>query len=221
MSTNFHTVAEVDIPVDAQLHRCDMTVDPGHVVSGSIMDQDGNPLTGARFCGRDQFVSWGHHPLTSATFTVAAFDPGKPRLLQFYHPKKQLAGNFPLDADAPNDLKIQLQSAAVVEGRVVDEGGAPKTDVFVHADYTRGGLSAGQLPPTGNSSNSGTYYTDADGRFRIEGLDPGLFYNLVVSKHSKRGFGRRLGQIATGLQLAPGESKDLGDVRPEKSKPAD
>ena len=90
--------------------------------------------------------------------------------------------------------------------------GLPLTDAFVHTGYDRN-LTLGQLPPTGNSSNSGTYYTDKDGRFKIEGLDPGLTYNLVVSENTARGFRRQLGEVVGELQLQVGETKGLGEIQ--------
>ena len=49
---------------------------------------------------------------------------------------------------------------------------------------------------------------DAQGRFRIEGLVPGLKYDV-------RGFlsNRLDGTIFQNLQIGPGEVKDVGDVK--------
>ena len=63
--------------------------------------------------------------------------------------------------------------------------------------------------------------TDAEGRFRIEGLVPGQSYtgNAVGQEAEKRGFGVVIDRIV----LKPGETRDLGDVRarPAASKGED
>ena len=52
-----------------------------------------------------------------------------------------------------------------------------------------------------------------DGRFRIEGMIPGVAYdlNVIVAE-------RVLGEFATGVKLKPGETQDLGDVKVKRSQ---
>ena len=54
--------------------------------------------------------------------------------------------------------------------------------------------------------------TDAEGRFRVERLVPGQKYSAEIY----RGWGGFAGVAFENLVLAPGEVRDLGDVR---SKP--
>ena len=51
-----------------------------------------------------------------------------------------------------------------------------------------------------------------DGRFRIEGLVPGLKYGASASD----GF-TYLGELFHDVTVTPGEVKDLGDITPRKS----
>ncbi len=48
---------------------------------------------------------------------------------------------------------------------------------------------------------------DAQGRFRIEGLVPGVKYDALGHSPSKAH-----GPILKGVQVGPGEVKDLGDI---------
>jgi hypothetical protein len=50
---------------------------------------------------------------------------------------------------------------------------------------------------------------DKEGKFRIEGLVPGLKYNLSVVKK-----GRIVGYAFQDYTIKSGENKDLGDVKP-------
>jgi len=49
--------------------------------------------------------------------------------------------------------------------------------------------------------------TDGQGKFRIEGVLPGVKYDLWTAE--KPGL---LNSLARGIQVEPGEEKDLGDV---------
>ena len=56
--------------------------------------------------------------------------------------------------------------------------------------------------------HKGYYKTDKEGRFKIDGLVPGMNYNVVsVSASEIRGYVVRL------VSVKSGETKDLGDVR--------
>ena len=50
--------------------------------------------------------------------------------------------------------------------------------------------------------------TDADGRFRLEGLAPGLTYELQIL-----GNGGFYGAVFKDLTIKAGETRDLGDVK--------
>ena len=51
------------------------------------------------------------------------------------------------------------------------------------------------------------------GRFRIEGLIPGLKYNLALMDASGASEFERNGLAFANLVLKPGETKDLGDAK--------
>ncbi len=58
---------------------------------------------------------------------------------------------------------------------------------------------------------------DANGRFRIERLVPGQSYNATLYV----GIGRPGGPAFVDLKLAPGEVRDLGDLRTRTSSDPD
>ena len=95
---------------------------------------------------------------------------------------------------------MKLQPWGTVVGRVVDEEGKPRTDVEIFSttrerhDPEAGDL---QVKPT----------VDAEGRFRIEGLVPGVKYDALGNAPNKA-----TGPILKGVQVGPDEVKDLGDI---------
>lgn len=53
LSMDRHTLVEINVPPDATVHRCDVTVDPGRTVNGTVADTNGKPLAGVLFCGEN------------------------------------------------------------------------------------------------------------------------------------------------------------------------
>ncbi len=105
------------------------------------------------------------------------------------------------DEDGP--LIVRLQPAGTISGRLIDEDGQPRRGVKINVLYTQGRFGPGYYWPLVEPA------IGEDGRFRIEGLIPGVGYDLGT-RVSGDTF---LGNFATGLTLQSGEARDLGDVR--------
>src|SRR5262249_14112191 len=145
---------------------------------------DGKPLAGAR--------QYRWDTLPGSDFTVWGLPANKlrePRVIEFVHEGKKLAGFVTVHGDEKDLLQVRLQPWGALIGRLVTPEGDPLTGVRV-------------------SCHAGDAYPDKDGRFRIEGLTPGMKYGLYVSKE-----GRVLDIIGgepKDLMLKSGETKDLG-----------
>ena len=92
------------------------------------------------------------------------------------HAGRKLIGSVYLKGDEAGPLTLRLQPWGTITGRIVDEDGQP-----------RGGSGSQHLaasfrsgPPTRASCRAATVgagiQTGRDGRFRVEGLVPGLKY---------------------------------------------
>jgi hypothetical protein len=80
-----------------------------------------------------------------------------------------------------------------VTGRLVDAEGEPQPGALLQ-------IADNLLP-------NASFQTGKDGRFRVEGLAPGVQYVLEVVQN-----GRPTAQVFASLTLKAGESRDLGNI---------
>jgi RNA polymerase sigma factor (sigma-70 family) len=201
---NFNALAEVNPGKDAVAVTCDLVLDAGRTLTGTVLGPDGNPLPGAQVSGLRDRGGWEPSPLTTAEFQVRNLTAGKPRPLVFRHPGKRLAGYCQLRGDAQGPVRVKLQPWAVVTGRLLGADGRPRTRVDL-IFWSSPSLPGNRIRP------------DKDGKFCLEGLAPGLKYTLAVVKN-----GNVLdGWVFQGLTVRAGETKDLGHVRSQRSAPGE
>ena len=218
-SANFNAMVEVNPRKDQDRYECNVALDPGPTITGEVLDPDGQPLTGALVWGAHSFGGrWAHEPLSGSTFQVEAYDPGKPRYLFFLHKGRRLAGSLTVRGENPGKLTVQLQPWAVVSGRLLDAKGKPKGGVEIHSHLSRkqnpaadAPINGGPLPP-GDERSSVHKYNDDDGRFLIEGLVPGVNYDVYAADSSDHTYAH----ILEDTVLKPGETRSVGDVRLRK-----
>ncbi len=205
----------IDAAADAKSLTCSIQVDPGRSVTGTVLGPDGQPLTGALVRGLTA-LQGRPNPTTlkTASFTVVGLDARESRQVLFVHPDRKLAGELVIRENEKDAVKVQLEPWAAVAGRLLDEEGQPLAGARIqimipHAIYF--------LPATWwVFPQGGEVKTDRDGRFRVEGLTPGMKFRLSVSRDNKF---LPLADTANGmreLSVHAGENKDLGDL---KTKP--
>jgi RNA polymerase sigma factor (sigma-70 family) len=196
----------IDPPVGASELSCDIPLEPGLKRACRVLDPDGRPLVGA--IGYN-LSSVGDSPesLRDATFTVDGLDPDRPRPILVVHRDRNLAGSLTLRGDEPEPVTVRLQPCAAVTGRVVTDDGQPVAGVRAeysfpgHAFITRNTALAFWEPPI---------HTDAAGRFRLDGIPPGVQVRIGLER------GRRSVQVPDSLNkltLKPGEVKELGEFK--------
>jgi protocatechuate 3,4-dioxygenase beta subunit len=198
----FNTVVEINPARGAETLTCDVALDPGKTVTGTVVDPDGKPLEGVSVDG-----SWGlslHvRNLPTARFELPTIDPDHPRPLFFRHRGRKLAAAVLFRGDEPMPVTVRLQRCATLSGRIVDEDGQPRAGVHV-----TGNIHGGQL-----NLQEGWYgflggTTDKDGRFRIEGVIPGVKVGLATEKGASI-----TGSVVQEVTPRAGEAKDFGDLR--------
>jgi hypothetical protein len=124
------------------------------------------------------------------------------------HEGRKLIGSAFLKGDEPGPVTIRLVPWGTVTGRIVDDEGKPRKAVFISSatgNERRHPETDDILP--GSDWNNGIAVGN-DGLFRVEGLVPGLRYSTTA----RTGF-EPFGELFTNLTVAPGEVKDLGDLK--------
>jgi protocatechuate 3,4-dioxygenase beta subunit len=201
-AVNHDVLAEITPPKGADKVTCDLLLDPGQRQTVRVLDSNGKPLAGVRVAG--QFVrSSFEKPLPDAECMVYALEPGQPRTLLFQHDGKHLAGRLVLKGTEKGPVEFKLQASAALSGRLVDAEGRPlrHADITIYHDADGKNVRDVHYPPS--------VRTDAEGRFRVAGMVPGVRYVGDVQLK-----GKRFPSDAFDLTLTAGQSRDLGNVKP-------
>ncbi len=200
--TNYHALAEISPKPGEESITCNVALVRGRTLKGTVLDPDGKPLADAQVSGLKSSYYWLN---ADAEFTVEGLQPDKPRVLQFVHEKRKLAGALVLRGDEKEPISLRLQPWGVLTGRVVSPRGEPLSGTRVYCWM--------QVKWNGEDLHTAPLSTWAgkDGRFCIEGLAPGWTYrNIHVSKGS---YGLDFaGEGPKNPTLRAGETKDLGDL---------
>ncbi len=207
-ATDQHVLAEVSPEPGAKAIDVELTADPGRTVTGRVVVPEGNgPAGGIEILTLDVFQTAQSIPPNSPRFTVKGMPTG-PYRLDFVDPSRKLAGAMFLNGDEQGDLVVKLEPWGTVTGRIVDEKGKPWPDVEIFS-------SPRERPDPVRGDLRDKPVVDAQGRFRIEGLVPGVRYDA----YGKSASGKADGTILHGVHVGPGEVKDLGDIRLSAAKP--
>jgi RNA polymerase sigma factor (sigma-70 family) len=213
---DYHALIEVDLDPKAESATVDLQVDPGRSLEVAIVDPEGRPIGGTRASGLRDLFPGTFSPQEATTLQVRSLASGKPRRVTVTHSGRRLIGSIYLKGDETGPLTLRLQPWGEVAGRVVDDEGRPRKDLSLSS---LGGIYpdrpevSGVLPVSTTGIGIGLP-VGSDGRFRVEGLIPGLKYGASAI----RGF-MGLGELFRDVTLAPGEFKELGDLKVIPYKP--
>jgi len=167
----------------------DVKLRQGATISGRVHDETGKAIEGAlvRWVSADDPNDWSiQWKLRSATpsvtdakgeFRIPNVETGK--LVVQAEDSRHLPW-MKKDASAEDGKTLEvdatLKMGLVIEGRVLDLDGRPRTD----ADVSWNRVAAADAPRDPFQDGSGDAKCDANGTFRIEGLAPGS-YDLVAT----------------------------------------
>jgi RNA polymerase sigma factor (sigma-70 family) len=202
-----------------------ITLEDAIVRKGTVCGPDGKPLDGAIAAGVRGINPPG--AMKSSDFTVGGMRADSHRLLLFLHNGQKLGAIQPVSGDSADPIQVKLQPLGQMTGQV------RKGDKEGWA-----GLSVTAVPlvpdgkkyenlPTEQSRVQGlfniqpapwwkltkrTAKTDANGRFQLEGLLPGLEYTLYVSDGDVAESGTLVVERRK-VTVSAGKTTDLGVLR--------
>ena len=210
ITSGYNVLAEINLDPKAETVELDLEVDAGRTIAVTPVDPEGRPVAGTTASGVSDLST--EYPQPTSTIEIHALDPSQPRRVIVTHAGRKLIGSVYLKGDETGPLTMRLQPYGTITGRIVDEEGRPRAGLGIMS-------AGGSMPerpaeqgilPGGNYG--GGIRLGRDGRFRIEGLVPGLQYGAGASE----GF-NYLGELFDNVTVTPGEVQDLGDIKPRKS----
>jgi hypothetical protein len=212
----YHAYRMIDVPAGIESLTIDLELTRGASRKGRLVGPTGKPVTGVQCSGHSD--AWAEvQTLASNAFEVSGLNPGHPRMVIFGHKELGLVGWVVVKAeDSPKDappLVVHLQRASSIKGRLVDEDGLPIAGarLSVHTDYPH--IEGFGPPRQGLWPEEATYTADADGRFLIDGLRPGLKSSIHVQSKTRPGFRLDTGDVFREVTIQPDEIRDVGDVK--------
>lgn len=203
----FQACKVVDVNNYLKPMTCDLALDPGKTLLMHIQDTEGKPLAGALVAGVSAETLRGV-PLKTDSCRIYALDPGKPRPVVFLHAVRKLAAVVKLRGDEKEPVTIRLKPTGVLLGRVLDAEGQPVAGAEVYLGYAS--QVGRQL--TRSSIRNQFPRTDKDGRFRLEGIVPGLKLEGIRFIKSRQMWETRKRPMDVSTP-EPGKTLDLGDIR--------
>jgi len=193
-----NVVKEVTFPAETAA-VCDLRLDPGESIQISVLDADGKPATGYEVTGRTPSNRFAP-PLQQSQFGVVGLSKGEKRVVLIHdagrHIGKALAIEF--GPQTPRSMTVRLERCATIVGRGVDGDGVPVGGVR---------LEPLVLPMEDYATWMPKATAGQDGRFRHEGVLPGVDYQVNLN------YGFIPTVVRKRLSVKPGETIDLGDVK--------
>jgi hypothetical protein len=204
--------ARIDYKATDEEQKFDIFFYRGNELKGRLLAPDGRPVRGAVGYGLTRDASAVRpepHPadegLKEDAFTARGLYPKEQRTLSFAHKESKLIGYVVVDGTEEKPVEVRLQPWGAVTGRLVGGDGKPLAGVKVRRFYP-------SLPAPGIRANGEEFVTDAEGRFRVEGLLPGQKHSLGLDA-PKEGVKLDPGAALKAVAAPAGGVKDLGDVR--------
>lgn len=196
---NFNQVLLINPSEDDDPLTQDVRFELGRTVDVTVETPEGKPPAALSVRGRSnlQFV---REKLDAPEFTVTGLHPKIDRELIVEAPAEKLAAYRLIRAGESDPIALRLAPYGAVAGRLLDEDGEPLAKAMI-------GLGQARLMPPEFSATTGN-----DGRFRLDGLVPGLAYAVVLRRQGGQMGQRGMHQLATDVVVEPGKTTDLGDL---------
>jgi RNA polymerase sigma factor (sigma-70 family) len=198
-----NTLVGLDLAPDTREVTCNLTLDPGKTLTGTVVDPDGKPISGVTLQGIWGYPSAPQRPLATPRFTLPAVDPDRPQPFFFLHRDRKLGVMVMLKGDKTEGITVKLQPMGVITGRLLDPDSVP-----VAEGALMGTFESGQFGVKEGWSGFFWASVEKEGRFRasvIPGVQVGAYFSTRANRIGARVFEK--------LTVKPGQVHDVGDIK--------
>lgn len=217
---SYHAVRLLQVAVDARELTENITLRSGRILTGRVVTADGKPVSEYYLHGDTAPSTWRFH--SQEQFSIYGYFPQSGRRLMVWDPRTNQIGTLDLQGEVNDPVTVGLKPGGRIIGRVVDENGNPQKGVPIN-----NALARPHDPVSAIGATSGEFVvqmdnrpilTNDDGRFELSGVIPGHQYAADVSIPGVVRDRKTLIQhpLFRDVSVRPGETKDLGDLKPEK-----
>jgi hypothetical protein len=222
-----HIAVPIDVPATGEQPIIrNLTLTPAPARTGRVVGPDDQPLKGVYAAGLHALWQFGRgaEQLKTASIQIHGLLPKETRVIVVVDTAKRLARVQKVVAEEREPFTVHLEPMGKLAGRVLDKQGHPMRGLKVKASYrfqeVEQARSAGKdcrdLPPEllydypkWDKIMNREAATDKDGTFRIDGLVPGIEYDLAVHDGQITVFNQE------HLSVQPGKVNELGDLKPK------
>ena len=218
-----HGLLEVDVPEDGQVEPVVIALNRGRELVVRALDPAGNPVKklSSAFDEQEMERYFSSKEAVDGLFRINAAQPGRTYRV-FLFSEDAMAG-IVTEIEAPEDgrvIDVRLEPCGTIRGRYVYDGGVPAPQIM---NFSKFRIDPEKEPVAdevdhrlpfydnfarhGRTDKPGKRTSDADGRFELDGIVPGVFLYL----HLNYKFDDDKRYRTVGM-LAPGEMKDMGDL---------
>jgi hypothetical protein len=219
-----HAVLPVDVDVakpESQVRNVELRA--GKSRAGMVVGPNGMPLMGVHAAG---LVPGGKPtPMAAPAFVVTGLSECK-RILVFLHAEKKLGSVAEVSADSPGMITVKLQPLGSFEGSILDGEGKPWAGLTVTCRPEIPREEYDNLPQETttfqgvSAIHRGLWTrflerqvtTDKGGKFRLEGIMPGVSFALAVSDGDLEK-DRTLVALWRRVQVEAGKTRNLGELK--------
>jgi RNA polymerase sigma factor (sigma-70 family) len=221
-----HDVIPLDLdPAKPETLHVRVELRAGRTVKGTVVGPDDRPLSGVKAAGFE--FSGRPKVMESADFSITGLRPGPNRLVLVIHEAKKLGAVRTVSGEEADDIRIKLAPLGSATGQVLKgnkEPGAGFTVTAVasvsdarafenlpHDAMKLQGRIAMEKAPWRNWTTR-TAKADADGKFELKDLVPGLTYTVFVSD-GDLGEPNTLVVTKRDVTVEAGKATELGELK--------
>jgi RNA polymerase sigma factor (sigma-70 family) len=193
----------LEIRADATEVTHNIELEPADSLPVKIRDADGKPVANTVITGQGIRGGALPRPCDADTCPIFRLEAGKPRLIVVFEPKLKLVGTLTLKGEE-KDPVVKLGPAGSGKGRLLNTRGEAAAGVEIEVRYSdRAAQDAHAL-----LQKDRPVVTDKDGTFVIDGLVPGVDFQIAYKRA-----GSTANIVGPGHRAVAGDTLTLGDLK--------